>query len=376
MSFLAPWFLLGTLAVAGPVLFHLIRRSARQRMPFSSLLFLRPTPPRATRRRKLEHLALLLLRCLALLLLATGFARPFFPKSSAPPPPDREGRQTIVLLDTSASMRREGLWPRACAVARRYLEKASSDDRVAVLLFDQQPRTLVSFADWSAWPADQRAALARQRLDAVSPGWAGTHLGLALTSAAEQLADETSRAGVSLPGEVALISDLQEGSKLDGLQGHDWPKGIRVILERVDPFRRGNAGLEILDASAVGAGGGRPPRVRVVNSRDSTREQFLLGWSAQGAAASPSQPAHIYLPPGHSRMFSAPDCQREPPPAPCNLPATTNLSTMRPISPPPKGSTRPSLISDRRPPMIPNACAITSSAPFRKRPAGRSKWFR
>ena len=39
---------------------------------------------------------------------------------------DREGRQTIVLLDTSASMRREGLWPRACAVARRYLEKASS----------------------------------------------------------------------------------------------------------------------------------------------------------------------------------------------------------------------------------------------------------
>src|SRR5208337_1726639 len=149
MNFLSPWFLVGALAVAGPVLFHLIRRSARERMPFSSLLFLRPTPPRATRRRKLEHIALLLLRCLGVLLLATGFARPFFPKDDASPPPAGEGRQTVVLLDTSASMRREGLWPKARAVARQYIEKASLADRVAVLTFDRQPRTLVSFAEWS-----------------------------------------------------------------------------------------------------------------------------------------------------------------------------------------------------------------------------------
>jgi hypothetical protein len=95
MSFLAPWFLLGALAVAGPVLFHLIRRSARERMPFGSILFLRPTPPRAVRRRKLEHVALLLLRCLGILLLAAGFARPFFPKGNASPPPAGEGRQTV-----------------------------------------------------------------------------------------------------------------------------------------------------------------------------------------------------------------------------------------------------------------------------------------
>ena len=54
-------------------------------MTFSSLMFLRPTPPRVTRRRKLEHLFLLLLRCLCLLLLATGFARPFFSNNSALP---------------------------------------------------------------------------------------------------------------------------------------------------------------------------------------------------------------------------------------------------------------------------------------------------
>jgi hypothetical protein len=301
MNFLAPWFLLGALAVAGPVLFHLIRRSARERIPFSSLLFLRPTPPRATRRRKLEHVVLMLLRCLAILLLAAGFARPFFPGSNAAPPPADAGRQTIVLLDTSASMRREGLWPKARALAEHYIKNAALADRVAVVAFDQQPRTLVSFTDWSSWPLDQRAALAAQRLDAVSPGWGGTHLGLALTTAAELFADNAGAAGVPGPCEVALISDLQEGAKLDGLQGYDWPKGVRVIIERVDPKRRGNAGLEIMDASMSSAGDGREARVRVANARDSDREKFSLAWDAANGKS-----ASIYLPPGQTRTFSAP----------------------------------------------------------------------
>ena len=64
MSFLAPLFLLGGLAVAFPVVFHLVRRSSREKMVFSSLMFLKPTPPRMTRRNRLEHIFLLLLRCL------------------------------------------------------------------------------------------------------------------------------------------------------------------------------------------------------------------------------------------------------------------------------------------------------------------------
>ena len=78
MNFLAPLFLLGALAVALPIALHLARRTARRRTVFSSLLFLRPTPPRLTRRNRLEHRLLLLLRCLVIGLLAFGFARPFF----------------------------------------------------------------------------------------------------------------------------------------------------------------------------------------------------------------------------------------------------------------------------------------------------------
>ncbi len=244
MSFLSPLFLLGALAVAGPIIFHLIRRTARERMPFSSLMFLRPTPPRVTRRRKLEHPWLLLLRCLCLVLLAIGFARPFFAKDIALPSPPSENRRIVLLVDTSASMKREGVWDKARAVAESYLKKATPGDQVAITTFDRQPRTLFSFAEWSSWSADQRVALARQRLAATAPGWMGTQLGLALTAAAEQFADDAGKPAGRR--ELVLISDLQEGARLDGLQGHDWPAGVKVIVERVDARPQSNAGLEIL----------------------------------------------------------------------------------------------------------------------------------
>src|SRR5215472_13616870 len=109
MSFLAPLFLLGGLAVGFPVLFHLIRRTTRQRTQFSSLMFLFPTPPRLTQRSRLEHIVLLLLRSAAICLLAIGFSRPFFKKQANASTSD-SAKRVLVLVDTSASMRRPNLW--------------------------------------------------------------------------------------------------------------------------------------------------------------------------------------------------------------------------------------------------------------------------
>lgn len=301
MNFLAPWFLLGGAAIAGPILFHMIRRAARERMPFSSLMFLRPTPPRMTRRRKLEHLWLLALRCLALILLAAAFARPFFRKDIAAPASPSEARQIVLLVDTSASMSRAGLWEKARAVAQSYLDKAAPADRFAIMTFDRQPRTLVSFADWSSWAPGERTALARQRLAGVRPGWMSTQLGLALTSAAEQMMNDSSSEPTDRR-EVVLISDLQEGAKLDGLQGHDWPTGVKVAVERVEPSRKGNAGLEIL-ANAK-SDESDPVRVRVTNARDSRQEKFQLTWSGENVGT--PAPMEIYLSPGQTRSFPAP----------------------------------------------------------------------
>src|SRR6185503_3149558 len=103
MSFLTPLFLLGGLAVAFPVIFHLIRRTTRERTAFSSLMFLEPSPPRLTRRSRLEHILLLILRCAVLCLLALGFARPFIKKMIDSPASAIGARQIVVLVDISAS---------------------------------------------------------------------------------------------------------------------------------------------------------------------------------------------------------------------------------------------------------------------------------
>ena len=51
-------YLGGLAAISLPLLFHLIRRTPRGRQAFSSLMFLSPSPPRLTRRSRLDHSAL------------------------------------------------------------------------------------------------------------------------------------------------------------------------------------------------------------------------------------------------------------------------------------------------------------------------------
>src|SRR3954471_30361 len=100
MNFLTPLFALGALAIIGPILFHLIRRTTREVTPFSTLMFLQPSPPRITKRSRLENLWLLLLRCLVLALLALAFARPFLPRATPATPPNSNMR-TVILVDAS-----------------------------------------------------------------------------------------------------------------------------------------------------------------------------------------------------------------------------------------------------------------------------------
>ena len=70
MGFLVPLYLAGLAALSLPLILHLVRRTPRGRQEFSSLMFLAPTPPRLTRRSRLDQLLLLALRLVALALLA------------------------------------------------------------------------------------------------------------------------------------------------------------------------------------------------------------------------------------------------------------------------------------------------------------------
>lgn len=311
MNFLAPLFLLGGLALAAPILYHLVRRTTREKTLFSSLMFLLPSPPRISRRHRFEHLLLLVLRCLALALLALGFARPFLRQSPVDDPTAARPKRIVVLVDTSASMRREGLWPAAIARVEEVLRRAGPADQVAVLAFDRRATPVVAFEDWNRAAPGERVALARGRLTALAPTWGGTHLGNALVTAAEALAEEEGRNSPG-PRRIVLVSDLQAGSRLDALQAYEWPKGVELLLEAVTARNATNAGVQIVaEGPEVARATDAAARVRVTNSADAKREQFKLGWTrgaAAGGGAGEVAGAAIdaYVPPGQSRIFSLP----------------------------------------------------------------------
>lgn len=309
MSFLAPLFLLGALAVALPVVFHLIRRTSREKTLFSSLMFLAPTPPRVTRRSRLENIFLLILRCAVLCLLALGFARPLIQRPLPPDPRTGAAKKVLVLLDVSASMRRGNLWTEARAKAVETVQGASPLDQVAVFTFDRQTYPVITFEQWSAMGQNDRSAFAAKRLAELKPGWGATHLGSALTQGAEALEEgQGQRAQPIGPRQIILISDLQEGSRLDGLQGYEWPKGIEVHVEPLKTKRTTNAGLQLVVDSMENdnAGSDAGPRLRVSNSSDSKREQFQVGWARAGQPGFAGAPVDVYVPPGQSRIVLAP----------------------------------------------------------------------
>jgi hypothetical protein len=307
MSFLAPFFLLGGAAIALPVIYHLIRRTTRERTVFSSLMFLLPSPPRLSKRSRLEHILLLLLRCLALALLALGFARPFFRQAPLADPTAAQPRRVVVLVDTSASMRRTGVWAAAREQAEAALRGLSPTDQAAVLLFDREARSLVTFEEWNRSLPGERVALAASRLDATASGWGGTHLGNALITAAEALAENDAK-GAPGPREIVLVSDLQAGSRLDTLQAYEWPKGVTLSVRAVKARNATNAGLQLVaDAPDASRTANATVRVRVSNSADAKREQFKIGWSAGAAATDFAGPSiDLYVPPGQSRVVAVP----------------------------------------------------------------------
>jgi hypothetical protein len=294
MSFLAPLFILGALAVAAPIIFHLIRRTSREKIPFSSLMFLVPTPPRVTKKSRLENILLLILRCAVLCLLALAFARPFLRNPLNASQAKGTATRTVVLIDTSASMRRENLWDEARSKALEIIRQASAVDEMAVYAFDRNVRPALTFQEWKKGSLNERKGLAEQRLAALKPTWNNTHIGNALLAAVEAI--ESERENPTAARRVILISDAQDGARLEGLQGFQWPKQTQVSVVSVKPKRPTNAGAQLIAQAANIALPSETIRVRVNNSSESKQEQFHLRWSGTS-----SNPVAIYVPPGQSR---------------------------------------------------------------------------
>lgn len=204
MSFLAPLFLLGLLAVVVPVLVHLRRRQRREARPFPSLMFVQRVPFRSVRRQRLVHLALFALRAAALVLLALAFARPWLRRTPPAVGAATGPRERVVMLDRSYSMGHGSTWDRAVDAARRELEGLGPGDRGALVLFSDR-------AEGAVPPTADREAL-RAGLGAARLEPRGTRYGPALKLAAEWLASSAAPRR-----EAVLVSDFQRA----GLRGHE-----------------------------------------------------------------------------------------------------------------------------------------------------------
>ena len=76
LDFASPWLLLGLLAVAIPLLLHLLARSRAQEVLFPTLRFLRISMEKTARRRRIQHVLLMFVRMAILALLALAVAEP------------------------------------------------------------------------------------------------------------------------------------------------------------------------------------------------------------------------------------------------------------------------------------------------------------
>ena len=284
----------------------MIRRTPKGRVPFSTTMFLEASPPKITKRSRLDNWPLLLLRALALALLVAAFARPFLREILDIEKQAAVGARHVVLIDTSASMHREDLWDQAVDKTTEILDAADDADQFSVMSFDRRPTAVVSFEEWKTLESATRSEITEKRIRELKPTWAHTDLGAAIVRAAEALDSLTKEEAESeFTRTITIVSDLQSGSKLDELQSYEWPDGVFVKLERlnVDKDSKTNAGVQVLSDGSVD----ESPEtwLRVYNSADSVREEFEIVWVDENGTQH-GDARNVYVAPGRSRSVRVP----------------------------------------------------------------------
>lgn len=239
--FLTPLFLAGLALVAVPWLIHRMRRHERNPIAFSSLIFVPKVDKEVIQRRKLQHLLLMLMRMIALALLALAFARPFLPVAGAPPETPEGIRTHVLLIDRSLSMSASGRMEAARRSAMEALESIPEGEPVALIAFARRPQVLRSVPGEDSLRRD----IARS-IEGLEPTAEGTDLTSALM-AAEACIREIQ--GGNGGGVIHLVSDLQESGIGPGAPS-TWrlPPGMELRIHDLggpDPANRSVADVAV-----------------------------------------------------------------------------------------------------------------------------------
>ena len=167
----SPWLLLGgALLVGVPIIIHLLNKRKFKTVEWAAIDFLLEADKKNRRRIRLENLLLLLLRCLAVLLLALLVARPYRPATFAGGVLQSVRFERIVVLDDSLSMQVYDDGRSAFDVAKQSiadlvtgLGSTEADESFSLLLLSRPERPAMSGVHLS----DQTAAELSRELQAL-----------------------------------------------------------------------------------------------------------------------------------------------------------------------------------------------------------------
>jgi len=230
MSFLNPFFFIGSALLAVPIIIHLVRREKSEIIPFSSLMFLLKVPKRSIRQQIMKNLLLMALRILLLALLVGAFARPYFTQSAKPNAAGSSNSAAVMLLDTSYSMRYGTNFDRLKTEAAKRIDALGANDRMALVGFNDSASVLML-------PSSDKNQL-KAAVSALEPSYSGTKYYEAF-ALADRVLGQTEGAK-----KLIMISDFQRTgwnrSSRESIIGRD----VKTEMVNVGVERSTNVGID------------------------------------------------------------------------------------------------------------------------------------
>ena len=237
---LAPAFLLGLLGIGLPLWLHRFARRTDERRPFASLMLIEAGEVRRSRRQQLRYWLLLALRLALLILLVLALAGPQWPRK-ADAGAQADAHLHLLVLDTSLSMQRAGVWAQAQQQAGSVLDSLQGGDRVLLAAADHQVRVLQ--------PAvfSNEAGALRASLRDLQPGQSRLDYGN-LMGAAASLSE-----GSGQPVVLHVITDMQASGSPLHLADLQPPQGMTLDLIDAGGTQAANQRVDAVEWSATAA---------------------------------------------------------------------------------------------------------------------------
>jgi len=220
MQFINSIFLIGLLAIAIPIIIHLLKNRKVQKLWLGSLRFLIEAQKSKRRRKNIKELLLLITRCLILLILVALFLRPYLGSKQDY---SKTESSTVILVDVSGSM------------TGNYNSKSmfeAEKDKVEELIKELQATTNITIAAFS----DDIYEVQDIKDLKIASG-TGTNYGKAIKWAQNKLMN-----GKKKQMDIIMLTDMQiSGLPSDAIT--EWSNLINFHLYPILPSGKNNIGI-------------------------------------------------------------------------------------------------------------------------------------